>query len=102
MKPEFTTRPDGTLGISGTLDIYAADELRSNLIQSLDSSKRITIDLSGVDGCDVTAIQLLCAARKSAAEAGKHLEFSATSSAFDETQSALGLPSRTFANHQPH
>lgn len=102
MKPEFTIKPDGTLGISGTLDIYAADELRSQLIQSLDSSKGLSIDLSGVDGCDVTAIQLLCAARKSATEASKPFQVTATSSAFDETRSSLGLSSESFANNQPH
>lgn len=102
MKLEFSHKPDGSLAILGTMDIYAADDLRAQLTQDLDSPKGVSLDLSGVDSCDVTGLQLLVATRKSAAEAGKSFQITAASTAFEEARAALGIPAETFANNQSH
>lgn len=93
---QITQTPNGALTLAGTLDIYSANELRAKLIQVLDSAEALSIDLSGVEGCDVTAVQLFCAARKSAINAGKPFQIVASSLAFDQARSALGVSVETF------
>lgn len=99
---QISQLPNGALKLGGALDIYAAEELRSKLLEALDSSTPLSIDLSGVDACDITAFQLLCAARKSASECGRPFEIVAISKAFDEARSALGLSAETFPVNLHH
>lgn len=79
------------LKIAGTLGISAAEELQNALRAFLDEAHKPVFDLSGVDGCDATALQLLCSARKSAEAAGKPFELTGVSSAILDASAALGL-----------
>lgn len=61
------------LGFSGALTIREAEEVYARLRDALLSSERIEIDCSGVTEADITFIQLVLAARISAAAAAKTL-----------------------------
>ena len=88
------TTPDESeslLKIEGTLDIGCAEELRQALQDLLARASAPMLDLSQVDACDTAAIQLLLAARISAAQSGRQLELTATSPALDAAGATLGL-----------
>lgn len=61
------------LGFSGALTIREAEEVYARLRDALRSSERIEIDCAGVTEADITFIQLILAARLSAAAAAKTL-----------------------------
>nr|AUN37513.1 hypothetical protein [uncultured bacterium] len=92
---------DGTLQLAGALDIYSADALREALLQALRESSTVTLDLGAAESCDLVAVQLLCAAQRSAAAQGKPLVFHAVSTAVTEAATALGLPEARFAITHP-
>jgi anti-anti-sigma regulatory factor len=59
------------LHLSGELVIQHANRLRSGFIESLRDANRIEIDLSAATDVDISFLQLLCSAHKSAIHAGK-------------------------------
>lgn len=87
----------GPLRAAGTLDIYAAAELRDALARALRERPELAVDLSAVESCDFTAIQLLCSARRSARQAGKPFAATALSAAVVEACASLGLSPETFS-----
>ena len=66
------------------------DELHQTLCQFLKETSAPILDLSGVDHCDVAALQLLFSARKAATVSGKCIELR-LSDAVSTFGSALGL-----------
>jgi anti-anti-sigma factor len=87
----------GPLRVAGTLDAYAAAELRGALARALGERPELAVDLSGVESCDFTTIQLLCSARRSAGQAGKPFVVTALSEAVVEACAALGLSPEAFS-----
>jgi anti-anti-sigma factor len=79
------------LQISGTLDIREADELLTALRDFVHGETQPVIDLSGVESCDTVAFQLLCSARKTAADMGKPLQLLALPAPVQDAAAALGL-----------
>jgi anti-anti-sigma regulatory factor len=59
------------LGLAGAIDISRAAELKAALVEALGNSRRIEISAAGVTDLDVTALQLLWAARRAAAQEKK-------------------------------
>ncbi len=89
---EITKDAQGTvLKLRGTLDIGVADELHKALRDFLRGPPNLILDLSAIDGCDTSALQLLCSARHTAERFAKHLEFAGLSAAVSEASMALGL-----------
>ena len=70
-----------TLAIEGELTIYRAAELRQALLDGLREDGDLTIDLSGVTEFDSAGVQLLIAAKKSAAAGARSLRLSGHSPA---------------------
>ncbi|MCW2244425.1 ABC-type transporter Mla MlaB component [Azospirillum fermentarium] len=68
--------PTVVIGFSGALTIREAEEVFGRLREALETSERVEIDCSGVTEADITFIQLILAARTSAAAAGKTLMMS--------------------------
>ena len=68
---------------SGSCMVDRITELKDLLGSALEQSGEVQLDVSGVESCDVTLIQLLCAAQKTAAQSGK-------------TLTVLGSPSEAF------
>jgi anti-anti-sigma regulatory factor len=57
----------------GTIDITQARQLRDDLLSALAENSQLTVKLAGVIEADMTFFQLLCAAHREAAQAGKSL-----------------------------
>jgi anti-anti-sigma factor len=85
------TSADGLLRIAGVVDTYAAAALYSRLGRLIEEQAAPAVDLSRVESCDFTAIQLLCAARRSAQGVGKPFSITALSEGVLRTCAALGL-----------
>lgn len=86
--------------MSGSLDVYCAVELCEALALAVSRQADPAVDLAGVASCDFTTIQSICAARRSANEAGKSLTITAVSEAVRETCAALGLPREMFSTEK--
>jgi anti-sigma B factor antagonist len=52
--------------LPGSLDLYAVDALRTQLLQLLTPGADVRVDLREVRACDLAGLQLLCAARRTA------------------------------------
>ena len=83
--------PGQVLKIAGTLGISLAGELRNALRAFIGEAQQPVVDLTEVDGCDATALQLLCSARKTAEGSGKPFELTGVSAAILDASAALGL-----------
>lgn len=83
--------PESLLRISGALDLSEAGALHQALSDYLANQSRATLDLSQVEACDVSALQLLCAAHKQALQSNQHFRLVAVSDVVQSTAAALGL-----------
>lgn len=65
---EQTAEPGGTLvlKVGGELTIPYAGEFRGALLDAFDAAGRVVVSLEGVSGADITGLQLLCAAHRTA------------------------------------
>ncbi|MBF0561284.1 MAG: STAS domain-containing protein [Alphaproteobacteria bacterium] len=68
-------KPNGParVAFTGSLTVRTADAVRERLLAALAESNRFTIDCSAAEDVDITFIQLVIAARQSAARAGGDL-----------------------------
>lgn len=80
-----------TMSLSGSLEIYDAEETRQAILAHLGTVQELVLDLSGVESCDVAGAQILCAARQSAVLAGKPYRFEPINSGLAEAWTGLGL-----------
>ena len=66
------------VALSGEIDLYTAPRLQSQLDQALntDQAVRLVVDMSGVDFCDSTGMNVLLAAQRLAREHGGNIELS--------------------------
>ncbi len=92
MQISRTKQQPGLVKIVGILDISAADELRRELSASLQQEPALSLDLSSVEACDAAALQVLWAARNTAARLNKSFGIAALSEQVINTSSALGIP----------
>jgi anti-anti-sigma regulatory factor len=86
---ELTSIPDsgGTcLQIRGTLTIAELDPMRDAVLEALNRSPTLLLDLSGVEECDAAGLQLLYSACKNPG-----LRIQTLPSPVLETAAALGL-----------
>lgn len=82
----------GPVSITGTLSLHTAAALHEALRQCLAAETPVTVDLTGVNECDLAGAQLLCSARQTAIEMGKAWK-AVLSPAILNTCEALGIPS---------
>ncbi|MDT8445443.1 MAG: STAS domain-containing protein [bacterium] len=61
----------GLLELAGDLKISSAQALRTHLIEGLDRFERLEFDLTSVEDCDLTALQLFIALKEAAIKRGK-------------------------------
>ncbi len=59
------------VAIAGAVTVQRAAELKAVLADALARADRLAIDLSGVTEADLCGLQLLCSARRTAAQSGK-------------------------------
>jgi anti-anti-sigma factor len=77
-----------TLAFTGEVDISNARALRTVLLQTLDQSSRLELDLQAVNSMDSSGIATLVEVRNKAEDQGKQFRVTATS---DRVRMALKL-----------
>ncbi len=66
MNIEQSKENPNTMLCTGEFTIAQAVEAKTSLLEALDAPQPITLDLSGITGADLTCLQLLCSALKTA------------------------------------
>jgi anti-sigma B factor antagonist len=81
--------------LSGEIDLYTAPRLQSQLAAALkaDHPVRLVVDMSGVDFCDSTGMNVLLAAQRTAREHGGNVELSGPRPAVRKILQVTGLES---------
>lgn len=88
------------LKFSGALTVRVAKQIRARMIDAFREFPSVTVDCSGASEVDLSFIQLMLAARKSAAAAAKTLSFTQPADgALLEALRQAGLVAP--ADHQP-
>lgn len=81
---------EGVLAVAGEMDLYAAEELRRALVELLEAEGPARVDVSGAESWDLACLQLLYAARRTAAERGRRLMVEGRGEAFAAACRAIG------------
>lgn len=81
------------MSVHGEIDLYTVPRLQRELASVLASSEpvRLVVDLSGVDFCDSTGVNVLLAAHRQAQEKGGDLELAAPRPAVRKILQVTGL-----------
>ena len=86
------TPGSAVLLLQGSATIESGSLLREALLDALDKTEQLAVDVSGITELDVAALQLFCAARRSAIKKGKNLVLADTlSDRFAEGVLAAGF-----------
>jgi anti-anti-sigma factor len=75
MEVVFEKDSINSVNLGGSLNISSAEELKAILLRALESKEPVRISLEQVGEMDVTAVQLLFAARDEARRAGTAFQF---------------------------
>lgn len=79
------------LELSGEMSISTAGAIRRQLLEALSGAEVVEVDLGRISECDTTGVQLMLAAKRQAAQAGKTLIFADHSAPVVETLDLLDL-----------
>ncbi len=79
------------LRMEGEMTIYRASELKQTLLEALNQSTALTIDLSAVTEMDTAGLQILVLAKKVAQSKQQELQLVAHSAAVQEVFELLNL-----------
>ncbi len=95
---KVSTRSQGgrtIMSLGGEIDLYTAPRLHGELVTVLsgDGPVQIVVDMSGVDFCDPTGMNVLLAAHRRAREQGGDLELAAPRPAVRKILQVTGLES---------
>jgi anti-anti-sigma regulatory factor len=82
------SRKSSVIRLEGAIDIAAAAELRKLLLQACGSGREVRVELEAATDLDVTAVQLIWAARRSAEAAG--VAFTLSGALAQSVATALG------------
>ena len=69
-----------TLKLAGSVTVGQAAALKEALLEALAPASELQVDFSGITRIDLTGLQLICAAHRSAHNAGKRFEILACGS----------------------
>ena len=83
------------MSVAGEIDLYTAPRLHGELVTALagDQPVRLVIDMSGVEFCDSTGMNVLLAAHRRAHEHGGGLELAAPRAPVRKILQVTGLES---------
>lgn len=91
---EIRTQNNGGLAevaITGEMNIYAALDIKSALMKSIEEAEGVCLDLSGVSEFDSAGVQLLLLGARESAQAGKKFAITAKSAEVDSVMRLLNL-----------
>lgn len=95
MELKVTSRPQGecvVMSVQGEIDLYTVPRLQRALADALAAGRvRLVVDMSGVDFCDSTGVNVLLAAHRQAREAGGDLELASPRPAVRKILQVTGL-----------
>jgi anti-sigma B factor antagonist len=96
MELKVTSRPQGEyviMSVQGEIDLYTVPRLQRALASALEAGDpvRLVVDMSGVDFCDSTGVNVLLAAQHQARETGGDLELAAPRPAVRKILQVTGL-----------
>jgi anti-sigma B factor antagonist len=83
------------MSVAGEIDLYTAPKLHSALMTALagNTPLRLVVDMTGVEFCDSTGMNVLLAAHRRAREAGGELQLASPRSAIRKVLQVTGLES---------
>jgi anti-sigma B factor antagonist len=85
------------MSVAGEIDLYTAPKLHSELMSALSATRgaplRLVVDMTGVEFCDSTGMNVLLAAHRRAREDGGDLQLAAPRSAIRKVLQVTGLES---------
>ena len=95
MELKVATRTQGdhtVVSVAGEIDLYTAPRLQSELTGALSKNPaRLIVDMSAVDFCDSTGINVLLAAHRQARERGGELQLAGPGTATRKVLQVTGL-----------
>jgi anti-anti-sigma factor len=77
--------------IEGTISVYEVAALRDELVSCFAASEHISLDLTEATGCDVTGVQVLYSALKTAQSTGKTFAIAKASASIFDTLVRAGM-----------
>jgi anti-sigma B factor antagonist len=83
------------MSLGGEIDLYTAPRLHGELVAILsgDEPVQVVVDMSGIEFCDSTGMNVLLAAQRRAREQGGDLELAAPRPAIRKVLQVTGLES---------
>jgi anti-sigma B factor antagonist len=83
------------MSVAGEIDLYTAPRLHSELMSALaaDTPVQLVVDMTGVDFCDSTGMNVLLAAQRRAREVGGDLQLASPRPAIMKVLQVTGLES---------
>jgi anti-sigma B factor antagonist len=83
------------MSLGGEIDLYTAPRLHGELVAILsgDEPVQVVVDMSGIEFCDSTGMNVLLAAQRRAREQGGELELAAPRPAIRKVLQVTGLES---------
>jgi anti-sigma B factor antagonist len=83
------------MSVTGEIDLYTAPKLHAELFGALaaEAPVRLVVDMSGVEFCDSTGMNVLLAAHRQAQERGGDLQIAAPRPAIRKVLQVTGLES---------
>jgi anti-sigma B factor antagonist len=94
---KVSTRSQGDhaiMSVTGEIDLYTAPGLQKELMTALGGDQvKLIVDMSGVDFCDSTGMNVLLAAHRYAREHGGELQLASPGSATRKVLQVTGLES---------
>jgi anti-sigma B factor antagonist len=81
------------MAVTGEIDLYTAPRLHGELVAALagETAVRLVVDMSGVEFCDSTGMNVLLAAHRRAQEQGGDLELAAPRATVRKILQVTGL-----------
>lgn len=87
-----------SLTISGSLGLSEALQLQEKLLHFLQESASLTLEIGEIEVCDITALQLFIAARKTAAASGKTFVITGKTASLEDICEQLSFPLRELSH----
>ena len=85
------------MSVAGEIDLYTAPKLHSELMTALSATRgaplHLVVDMTGVEFCDSTGMNVLLAAQRRAREAGGDLSLASPRPAIRKVLQVTGLES---------
>jgi anti-anti-sigma factor len=93
---ERKERNGGTvLQIKGTMSVFNIAKTHKEIVASFDACEDLALDLKGVTDCDISGLQLIYSARKTANSIGKAFSVEGASRAIIDIFNRAGLSPET-------